>query len=93
MKIIEIWNAKRKLYKFQRETEIKKQYEKIVDLANRIGAYLHIRHTQTQEQYIKEIIPKIHIVLQTEMMLQACIFAAVAAFMSLISVVLFLFLR
>ena len=93
MLIIGIWNTKRKLYKFQREPEMKGRYEKIEALAKKIGAYLHNRHIDDQDQYIKEIVPQIHIVLQTEMMLQACIFAAIAAFMSFISVMLFLFLR
>ena len=93
MTIIKIWKAKRELYKIQGEAKIKERYEKIKDLANSIGAYIHTRGSKTQEQFIEETIPNIHIVLQTEMMLQACIFAAVAAFMSLISVVLFLLLR
>jgi len=93
MTIIKIWKAKRELYKIQGEADIKEQYEKIKNLANSIGAYIHTRNTKTQDQFIEETIPNIHIVLQTEMMLQACIFAAVAAFMSLISVVLFLLLR
>ena len=93
MTIIGIWKAKRNLYRFQRECEIKKRYEKVDDLANRIGAYIHIRHTESQDEFVKEIISKIHIVLQTEMMLQACVFAAAAAFFSFISIVLFLFFR
>jgi len=92
MMIIGIWKAKRNLYGFQK-LEIKERYEKIVDLAKRIGAYIHTRHTESQDDFTKEIVRNIHIVLQTELMLQTCIFAAAAAFISLISVVLFLFFR
>ena len=93
MTIIEIWKAKRDLYKIQGKTEIKEKYENIVKLANRVGAFMHIRHTESQETFTKKIIAKIHVVLQTEMMLQACIFAAASAFISLISVVLLLFFK
>ena len=41
--------------------------------------------------FINEIVRNIHFVLQTEMMLQACIFAMVSAIVSCISVVLVLF--
>ena len=93
MTIIEIWKAKRELYKIQKESETKERYEKIVELANKVGAYIHTRGKKDQDEFIKEIIPKIHTVLQTEMMLKACIYAAVAAIASCVSVVLFLFFR
>ena len=92
MMIIGIWKAKRNLYGFQK-LEIKERYEKIGELANRIGAYIHTRHTESQDDFTKEIVRNIHIVLQTELMLQACIYAAVASIASCVSVVLFLFFR
>lgn len=45
------------------------------------------------KELINEIVRNIHIVLQTEMMLQACIFAAMSAVVACISVILVLFSR
>lgn len=88
MTIIGIWKAKRELYEIL--LKMPGDYNPnrtppICSLAKRIGAPI------APEQ--NEVIRNIHIVLQTEMMLQACIFAAASAIVSCISVVLFLFFR
>jgi hypothetical protein len=91
----EIQQAKQELYKIQKEVEIKKKYEQIKKLASRVGAYIHPRHTQAQEEFVTEMAYKIHVVLQTEMMLNACVsakqscfWAAIAAILAGISIIL-----
>jgi hypothetical protein len=93
MTIIEIWNAKRELYRVQKITERPQQLEPIQSLAKRIEAPIPPTMHDKQTEFINLIIHNIHIVLQTEMMLQACMFAAASAIVSCISVILFLFFR
>jgi len=71
----EIEKIKQELYEIQRTSEKSKQLEPIEFLAKRIEApippYLHDKLTEL----INEIIRNIHIVLQTETMLNACVSA------------------
>ncbi|MCX5632533.1 MAG: hypothetical protein NTW93_02480 [Phycisphaerae bacterium] len=91
MTIIGIWKAKRELYRIIKEEKPDKQkVEPLRVLAIKLNAPIPLEGVQTA--LVDKISRNIHIVLQTEMMLQACIFAAASAIVSCISVMLFLFL-
>jgi len=91
MTIIGIWNAKRELYKIQRIENDENKWKQSIVLAEKLTAPVPVGLNIREK--INAITQNIHIVLQTEMMLQACIFAAASAFFSFISVVLYLYLR
>jgi hypothetical protein len=92
MTIIGIWKDKRDLYKIIKEEKPDKQkVEPLRVLAIKVNAPIPAEGGHTS--FVDKISRNIHIVLQTEMMLQACIFAAVSAIVSCISVMLFLFFR
>jgi hypothetical protein len=95
----EIEKFKQELYEIQRISESPQQLEPIKALAKRIGAPIpHWLTERGQPEFINEIIRHIHIVLQTEEMFNACVFAkwsclfaAIAAIAACISIVLVLF--
>jgi hypothetical protein len=96
----EIEKIKQELYDIQRLPDSPQQLEPIKRLAGRIPACLPVHPSEEQKDFINETIHNIHIVLQSEMMFNACIFAkrscfwaAVAAVVSLVSVLMVLFLR
>ena len=84
---------KNEVYRIVNEKDRKERQRLIIALANKIGAPL--RGQTTAPQFIDDTIRSIHIVLQTEMMLNACgsakwscLWAAIAATVACISVVL-----
>jgi hypothetical protein len=94
----EIEKIKQEVYEIQKVTDSRQQLEPIKAVAERIGARLPVHSSEEQKHFISETIHNIHIVLQTEMMFNACIFAkrscfwaAIAAIASCISVLLVLF--
>jgi hypothetical protein len=98
MKNKEIEKTKQDVYEIQKKPDSRQQLEPIQDVAKRIGAPLLVPHSEEQKHFINETIHNIHIVLQTEMMFNACIFAkrscfwaAIAAIAACISVILVLF--
>jgi len=93
MTIIEIWKVKRKLYEIQKIVVGSEQRAKeLKSLAQKVIAPIPWELFSRGVEGENELIRNIHIVLQTEMMLQACIFSAVSAVVAFISVVLVLFL-
>jgi hypothetical protein len=96
----EIEKNKQELYEIQRIPERSKQLEPIQTLAKRVNAPIPLmppdmRRADSEIYFINEITRNIHIVLQTEEMFNACIFAkwscfwaAVAATVACISVVI-----
>jgi hypothetical protein len=94
----EIEKIKQEVYEIQKIPDSRQQLEPIKALAERIGALIPVHPSEEQKKFIYETIHNINTVLQTEMMLNACIFtkrscfgAAVASIASCISVVLILF--
>ena len=101
----EIEKNKQELYEIQRIPERTKQLEPIRTLAKRVNAPIPLMpsdmHREDSEiDFINEITRNIHTVLQSEMMFNACtsakrscFWAAVAAIVACISVILVLFCR
>ena len=94
----EIKKAKQELYRILKEGDPDQQkVNKLRDLAGKLNAPIPVEGSWMA--FVDKITRNIHIVLQTEEMFNACVFAkwsclwaAVAAIAACISVILFLFL-
>jgi hypothetical protein len=92
--------TKQKTYDIQAQPASEEQLNKIVDIARRIGAstphyMVKTGEDATTKNSINQVASNIHIVLQTELMFNACVFAkwscfwaAVAAIAACISIIL-----
>lgn len=91
----EIEQVKQEVFEIQKKKPMSEQLEPMQAVANRIGAPIPVGYTQkTQAEFICDVFRNIHVVLQTETMVNACIsakrsciWAAVAATVALLSAV------